>query len=137
MAVFTASAAQSTAIAFMSVNGTLDRVVSYTHPTALSAGDVIQMCKVPSGAIVLKTEPVVSVSAGVVTANIGDGNDTSAYAAAVVMSAVQTFAAMPFRGPGRSYSAEDTVDFQITALSAVPGTCKLKLRICYTMQNNN
>lgn len=136
MATFTASAAQSNVPALYNVNGAVVRVIRYTHPVALSAGDVIQMCRVPSGAVVARVQPAVSVSAGVITANIGDGNDTSAYAASVVLSGTGTALASQFRGLGRSYSAEDTIDIVVTALSAVPNTCKLALAIEYTLANN-
>ena len=135
MATFTASAAQAGVIALSNVNGTITRVVKYAHTVALSAGDVIQMVRVPAGAIVSRVQPAVSVSAGVITANLGDGNDTSAYAAAAVLSGTGADVALQYRGLGRSYSAEDTIDIVITALSAVPGTCKLALAVDYTLHN--
>lgn len=136
MATFTATAAQSTAPAFFNVNGTITRIVKYTHPTALSVGDVLQMVKVPNGAIISAVQFGCSASAGAITVNVGDGNDTSAYAASVVLSgSAISLAAMPFRGLGRSYSAEDTIDIAITVLSAVPGTVDLTIRVDYTMMN--
>lgn len=135
MATFTATAAQANVPAIMSVNRTTTRVVKYTHSVALSAGDVIQMVKVPSGAIVSRVQVAASVSAGVATVNVGYGGDSSALAAAAVLSAAEVFTAMTVRGKGYSFSAEDTVDIHISALSAVPGTCKLILAIDYTMQN--
>lgn len=135
MATFTASAAQSTSPAFMHLNGIIARVIKYTHPVALSAGDVIQMLRVPNGAVVTHTQFACSASAGAITVNLGDGNDTSAYAAGTVLSgSAITHLAMQMRGLGRSYSAEDTIDFVITALSAVPGTVDLTLVVEYTMQ---
>lgn len=137
MATFTASAAQSNVPAIMSVNRTVTRVVQITQTAALSAGDVLQMVKVPNGCNISRVVASMSLSAGVVTVNIGDGNDTSAYAASLVWTAgaTVTLGNLPFRGLGRSYSAEDTVDVQITALSAVPGTCKIKLVVDYNNQS--
>lgn len=134
MATFTATAAAAPAV--FSVNRCISRVVRYVHPIALSAGDVIQMVKVPPGAVVSRMVNAVSASAGAITVNIGDGNDTSAYAASVVLSgsAINT-ASMPMRGLGRSYSVEDTVDIVITVLSAVPGTVEFILAIDYTLGN--
>lgn len=138
MATFTASAAQSSAPAFYNVNGTTSRVIRYTHPVALSAGDVIQMVKIPNGAAVLNVRFGCSASAGAITVNVGDGNDTSAYAASVVLSgSAVSLAAMTYRGMGRSYSAEDTIDFVVTVLSAVPGTVDLVLHVDYTNANGN
>lgn len=135
MATFTATAAQANVPALMNVNGTTSRVVKYTHPIALSAGDVIQMVRVPSGATILALRYGVSASAGAITVNVGDGNDTSAYAASIVLSATQVNSIATFRGFGRSYSAEDTIDFVVTVLSAVPGTVDLYLAVDYTNQN--
>lgn len=137
MATFTATAAQSTAPAFYNVNGATTRVVKYTHPVALSAGDVIQMLKVPNGAVVTSLAYGVSASAGAITVNLGDGNDTSAYAASIVLSATQLNVMSTFRGMGRSYSAEDTIDFVVTVVSAAPGTVDLYLKLDYTNQNGN
>lgn len=138
MATFTATAAQSTAAAFNNVNGTITRVIHYTMTAAGSAGDVIQMLKVPQGAIVSRVAVANSASAGVLTVNIGDGNDVSAYGASVVLSgsAIST-TVMPYRGLGRSYSAEDTIDIQIAAISAPAGETKLTLAVDYTMHNGN
>ena len=135
MATFTASAADSTNPAMQLVNGAITRCIKYTHPVALSAGDVIQMCRVPMGAIVTSTGFGCSASAGAITVNVGDGNDTSAYAAAIVLSTTSVLIGTTFRGQGRSYSAEDTIDFVVTALSAVPGTVDLYLKVEYTNSN--
>lgn len=138
MATFTATAAQSTSPAFYNANGMTSRVVRYTHPIALSAGDVIQMVRIPNGAVINQVAYGYSISAGVVTVNLGDGNDTSAYAASSVLSvsAVNVvIVATNLRGVGRSYSAEDTIDFVVTTLSAVPGTTDLMISIMYTNMN--
>lgn len=135
MATFTASAADSLSPAKMMVNGSVVRVVKYTHPVALSVGDVIQMCRVPMGATMTFVTFGCSASAGAITVNVGDGNDTSAYAAAVVLSTTALLTSSTFRGAGRSYSAEDTIDIVVTALSAVPGTVDLYLRVNYTNDN--
>jgi hypothetical protein len=135
MATFTASAADSTNPALYRISGCTTRVSKYTHPIALSAGDVIQMVRVPQGATITNLGFGVSASAGAITVNVGDGNDTSAYAASIVLSATQILTVSTFRGTGRSYSAEDTIDIVITALSAVPGTVDLYLRVDYTNSN--
>lgn len=136
MATFTASAAQSSSPAFYNVNGMTPRVIRYTHPVALSVGDVIQMVKVPNGAVITNVSFGCSASAGAITVNCGDGNDTSAYGASSVLSgAALVTSTMTYRGLGRSYSAEDTIDFVITVLSAVPGTVDLVLHVNYTNQN--
>jgi len=140
MATLTATAAQSTVPAKYAVNGEIVRVVDYTMNPALSAGDVIQMVRVPKGACVtgvtLAMCDVPTTHSGVITVNAGDGNDTSAYAAAVVLSgSAVALTSIPVRGIGRSYSAEDTVDIQVTAVSAAGASGGLRMTIRYTMDN--
>lgn len=136
MAVFTATAAQANQPAIYAVNRSVERIVQYQYTVSASAGDVIQMVRVPNGAIIATVQVAVSYSAGVTTVNIGDGGDTSAYGASVVLSgSVVALASMPYRGLGRSYSVEDTIDIQIASISAPPGDSKITLRVCYTNQN--
>jgi hypothetical protein len=135
MATFTATAAQSTAPAINHINGSIVRVVEYSQVASLSAGDVIQMVKVPNGALVTRVIPQWSVSAGATTVDIGDGNDISAYAASLVISGPVVTVVQNYRGMGRSYSAEDTIDIVIKTVSATPASAQIKLFIEYTMQN--
>lgn len=136
MATLTATAAQASTPAINNVTGTLCRVVRYAAAAALSAGDIIQMVKLPLGAVVTEVAFGASMSAGAVTVIVGDGNNKSAYAAASVLSGSGVFVtSMPYVGFGRSYSAEDTVDIEVTAVSAAPGTADIFLKIEYTMQN--
>jgi hypothetical protein len=93
------------------------------------------MVRIPMGATVLSVGFGCSASAGVITVNVGDANDISAYAAGSVLSTTTALVGTTFRGQGRSYSAEDTIDFVVTALSAVPGTVDLYLKVQYTNSN--
>lgn len=140
MATFTASAAQSNVPAIMRPGGVVTRVVDYVHQaTSLSIGDVIQMVKVPNGCMVTDVRIAASMSAGVNVVNIGDGNDTSAYGAGVVLSGAGVVAGLsnvPIRGLGRSYSAEDTIDVQVIAgASAGPSSAQFRLVVSYTSQS--
>lgn len=138
MATFTASAAQSTAQAIYHVNRDVTRVIKYSKTTSFSAGDVVQMCKVPAGAIVNNVVLACSFSAGVATVNVGDGNDTSAYGASVVLSGSAVSAtAVPYRGFGRSYSVEDTIDIVVAAISTPPAPAQLTLVISYTCTDHS
>ena len=137
MATLTATAAQSTAPAYMNVNGDITRVVTFSQTASLSAGDVIQMVKVPMGAIVSKVHLAWSVSAGATTVIIGDGNNLSAYYAATVVSGPMVTVIPAFIGIGRSYSAEDTIDVGVTVVSATPAGAQLKLTVTYCMQNES
>lgn len=135
MATFTSTAAQANIPATMHLTGSVTRVVEFTCTVAASAGDVYQMLRVPAGAVVTRVAVANSASAGVITANIGDGNDTSAYGASVVLSgSVASTTTMPYRGLGRSYSVEDTIDIVAAAISAPAAETKLKLLVEYTLQ---
>lgn len=136
MATFTASAAQATSPAILHVNGTISRTIKYTHSVALSVGDIVQMVRLPNGATVSDVRFGCSASAGAITVIVGDGLNKSAYAAASVLSGSTTYQTI-FTGMGRSYSAEDTIDIEVTVLSAVPGTVDLVLKVDYTLQNGS
>lgn len=136
MATFTATAAQANQPAIYQHNGTIDRIVQYRYTTSASAGDVIQMVRIPAGAIVAAVGLACSYSAGVTTVNVGDGNDTSALGASVVLSgSVVALTSLPYRGLGRSYSVEDTIDIQIASISAPPNDSWVTLRVQYVCQN--
>lgn len=137
MATYTATAAAAGVPAKYAINGTVTRVVDFAITASLSAGDVIQMVKIPKGANVFSTAfgmiDTPTVHTGVVTVNVGDGNDTSAYAAAVVLSgSAVALASSPVRGLSRSYSAEDTIDIVVTAISAAGASGGLRLVVQYT-----
>lgn len=136
MATFTSTACQSTSPALYRENGTVSRTVTFAPAASASVGDVIQMVKVPQGAVVNHVAYAVSFSAGATTVNIGDGNDTSAYAASVVLSGSAVAVVMTGRGLGRSYSAEDTIDLVVTVVSTPPANATYKLSVNYTCQND-
>jgi hypothetical protein len=138
MATLTATAAASNVPARYQHNGTITRVVDYAIAASLSAGDVIQMVKIPKDAcvfsVVVGLADTPTTHTGVITANIGDGNDTSAYAAAVVLSgSAVALSSTPVRGLARSYSAEDTIDIVVTAVSAAAASGSLRLVVQYTL----
>ena len=138
MATYTASAAQADVQAIYAVNRDVTRVVSFSLSGALSAsaGDVFRMTKIPVGAVITRVNTACDGQTGVITVNVGDGNDASRYGAAIVLSgSVITTVALPARGLGYVYTAEDTVDITVTAISAPSAVGALKLSVTYTNQN--
>jgi hypothetical protein len=140
MATLTATAAASNVPAKYLHNGDIVRVVDYAFAASASAGDVIQMLRVPKGAIVTNVQAAMidspTVHGGVVTVNIGDGNDASAYGAGVVLSgSAVALTSIPSRGMGRSYSAEDTIDVTVAAVSAPGASGGVRLVVHYTLDN--
>lgn len=138
MATLTASAAQSTIPAKYAINGTISRVVSYTVAAALSAGDVIQMVRVPKGATILDltffTDEFGTSNATV--GSIGDGNAVGRYlgTASTSSSLAVGLITLP-GGVGYSYSAEDTIDIVIGTVTSASNVGKLTLRLSYTLDN--
>jgi hypothetical protein len=136
MATFTASAAQSTAPTVYAPNQDITRVVTYSLGASASAGDVFRMVNLPVGAIVSRVQAAINGHSGVLTVNIGDGNDVSRYGASVVLSgSAVALTSIPSRGIGYEYTAEDTVDIQIGAISAAVAAGALKVVVTYTNQD--
>jgi hypothetical protein len=138
MATSTATAAAANVPAIMSVNRTVTRVVEFSQSLSFTAADVINMVKVPIGAIVTDVRVACSFSAGVVTANLGDSTNASAYAADLALSGAGVYLQtlnLPFNRIGYQYTAEDTLKFTVVSTSTPPANAKIKLTISYTNQN--
>lgn len=142
MATKTATAAAAVAAAVMNVTGATTRVVEYSlNGVTLSAGDVIQMMKIPSGARVADLAVAFDGlgAAGVQSytlTGIGDGNDDNRYmlSQSVVTSSVVRMSVPG--GFGYSYSAEDTVDITIgTITSGTAATATVRLTMTYYNQD--
>lgn len=140
MATITATAADSTAQAMFEVTGYVHRSVDFNlNGRTLSAGDVIQMCKVPAGARVMDMVLLVdnTGAAGVQSytiGSIGDGNSAGRYlgTSSVVTSLVTRLTPL-VGGFGYSYSAEDTIDITIgTVTSGTAATATIRLTFNYT-----
>ncbi len=135
MATFTATAAQANVPAMYRVGGVIARNVIFSLgaiPTLSAAGDVIQMVKLPAGAIVQDIRVGINGHTGVATVNVGLGSDISLYGASVVLSG-STVASniMPVRAIGYSLSAEDTIDIQCAGVSANSAVGALFLSVTY------
>ena len=135
MATFTATAAQSTAPAHYLVNGDIVRNVEYTVPgTALSAGDVIQMVRIPAGARINDIIFAISSTSQYHTVTIGDGNDADRYFTSQSAVLNQVVRMSEVTGFAYSYSAEDTIDITIgTVTSGTAADADLRLIVSYTM----
>lgn len=137
MATYTASSAAANVPAKYAINGDVSRIIDFTMTTALSAGDIIQMVKVPAGAQILSCVlgmiDVPTTHSGVITVDIGDGNSASAIATGVVLSGTAVSTTMRATGFGYSYSAEDTIDIKVTAISAAGASGGLRMTLRYTL----
>lgn len=115
MATRTANAAAAGAppkglrVGLVAVNETYDLSLS------LSPGDVIQMVKVPKDATPIYV--AVSMPLGIGVANVGDGLDTDRYIN-LLFSANAVLQPINTAYTGYTYTADDTIDIQISLVSA-------------------
>ena len=88
--------------------------------------------EVPVGAVITGVKLAIFSHDGVLTVNLGDGNDVSRYGASVVLSGTAiTTTSLPARGLGYAYTAEDTVDIKIGAISAASANGVLLAAVTY------
>jgi hypothetical protein len=138
MATFTATAAQSTAPAFMNVNGTVSRVAQRSVAVALSAGDVYQMMKVPAGAVILDAVVITDLfGGGNATMTIGDDLDADRFFASLSTGASATNRMTLNTGFGYSYSAENTIDITFSTVTSASAVGSVTLIVHYTNANQN
>lgn len=140
MATFTATAAQSTVPAKYKINGDVSRVVTFNVSTigSLSAGDVIQMVRVPNGATILSLRfwaDQFGTSNATIT-GVGDGVSNNRYIPSTSTSS--SLALVSIINPsalGYSYSVEDTIDITIGTVTSGSNVGVLVLALTYTMDN--
>ena len=135
MATLTATAAAANSQAVYRENALVSRHVSFNPGgVALSAGDVIQMVKVPAGAVINDMTVTISSSAQSYTiTGLGDGNNTTRYLASSSLVLVQAVRMTQPGGFGYSYSAEDTIDIVVgTVTSGTAANADIRLNISYT-----
>jgi hypothetical protein len=137
MATLTATAAAANAAARFHAVGPTTRTVSFNPGgVALSAGDVIQMCKVPAGAVINDIALAISSSVQSYTiTGLGDGNSTNRFIASQSLVLVQTVRLT--QGLGYTYSADDTIDIVVgTVTSGTAANCDIRMTITYSNDNN-
>lgn len=145
MATLTATAAQSTVPAKYRIGGNITRIVDYslgaTGNPNLSAGDVIQMLRVPAGACITDVRLTVDqLSGGNYTFGIGDGGAAGRYFTSLSSGStsamfIMTNAAAQQAGVGYSYSVEDTIDITASTVTTATASGVLRLSVTYTMDN--
>ena len=138
MATITASAAQSTVPAKYLFKGEVGRVVSYTCNPALSAGDVIQMIRVPNGCTIINMRFWTDLFGGgnATITGVGDGVSANRYISSTSTS--NSLAAVVTCNPigiGYSYSVEDTIDITIGTVTSASAVGVLYLAVTYTNDN--
>ncbi len=96
------------------------KVIGYcpsTHGFTLVQNDIIQMVKVPIGAIVTDVTLLTGALGTSVTADVGDGNTEDLYisAAAVAAASITHMESVGLAGVPYTYLAADTIDVKLEA----------------------
>lgn len=110
--------------------------VVYSLTASLSAGDVIQMVKIPSGAVVTDIiTTVLMTAANTTAANIGDGDSSARFLASTSMSnngVVRATLGLPY-----SYSQDDTIDISFTVVTSatVAAAMSIAMTVTYKMDD--
>lgn len=106
----------------------------------LSAGDVIQMVKVPNGAVIVHRAISGVAGAAAVGLNIGDGGDGDRYGHVTLSATAHYHIGNAAAGHGYQYSLSDdatvrydTVDLTIDSVSSATATCSIVLTVTYYM----
>ena len=113
--------------------GVVVEQASYTTSATLSAGDAIQMVKVPSGARVVDVKTTTDSAAGIAVA-VGDGLNENRYVVTASVSALSVLAANA-NWSNYEYTADDTIDITYDASMTATTTITFNLQVMYTLDN--
>src|SRR5574341_66566 len=135
MATFTHPAA-NTGVSPKAVHaGVNSKTVEYSFSTSISAGDLVNMLKIPAGAVVVDVicRYTAATAAGPLQLGVGDQSATERYMASISATGVtRATAGIPF-----SYSADDTIRVYATGTissnSTVGGT--VRVTVLYKMDD--
>lgn len=136
MATLTSAAAAATVQARTPVSGVTTKTASYTASAAVATADVIQMVKVPLGAIIVDvTLAVDDMDTGAaLLVTVGDGGDADRFITSSNIGQAGGVARLnAAAGLGYTYVAEDTIDVTIATGPAGGGTGTVRLAVTYTL----
>ncbi len=118
---------------------------TYTEPATqvMATGDVIQMVKVPKGAIVNQHLSYIEWEdmGGTITVDVGDGGDDDRYCSALVMGTASATTVITFEeakgiavyGVEHEYTAEDTIDLTCDTVTTPTASVSIKMHVFFTM----
>lgn len=110
--------------------------------TGLSAGDIIQMVKIPSGATILDLKFSGGGGGGAYTCAVGDGNSVARYISATTFASTGQLYTIYQNVPqivvatangAYQYSADDTIDIQVTTVLTATLAGVFTLNVTYAM----
>lgn len=107
---------------------------TYTLTSSLSAGDVIQMVKVPKGATPIYVAlSMTSAGANVGNARVGDGVSAARYITGYAYSATGVQAVINTAYAPYTYSTDDTIDVTLLSVSAASAEGAFVLTAIFAM----
>jgi len=122
--------------------GVIAVVSKYTQAAAYVINDVIQMVKVPKGAVILDValscEDLDTHATPTIVLEVGDGEDTDRYITGSTIGQAGGLASLArYNGHGYQYTANDTIDVKVTTAPATGTTDKsIMLTVLYTMHDD-
>lgn len=115
------------------------QTVKYITSTTISAGDVIQMVRIPAGAEVTQVA-LLTPALGTYHIVVGDGNDDNRFILSATTSATALMLGYPFgasaailTGIGYEYTANDTIDITIGTATTATTTGTFTMTVQYYM----
>ena len=144
MATYTAANAQPTVQPRYQLGTVAVRGLYNANGLTVSAGDVIQMVKIPHGARIVDLYVAGSVPIDAGTITVGDGGSANRFITTTSISTGPVFIRMNNgAGAGFQYSFSDdavnqfdTIDITIATAASVTVTCSLQLVVKYAMPGN-
>ena len=109
----------------------------FTFPAAPVINDVVQMIKVPKGAVVvdvaLGADDLDTNGSPTITLDVGDGGDVDRFIAAstIAQSGAAPVQSILKTGFGFAYSADDTIDVMVKAAPATGAVGTVRLMATY------
>lgn len=102
----------------------------YSTTAAASANDVIQMIKVPKGAVIVDGW-ITMDSSGAFTFSVGDGSSVARFQASASVSGAATQQIFLKSKLGHEYTADDTIDVKLTGIAGSIAAHNISLTVYY------
>ena len=133
MATYTATAATAEVTPRHAAQGLVTKYCKYTISATTSAGDVIQMIKIPKGASVVDLK-FLAASTGVLLFDVGDGVDPNRYIVGATGSAAAAGVNLAASAAFQNYiysATEDTIDVTLGTVSTSGSGGYLAILVTY------
>lgn len=132
MATYTHPRAQSSASLKAVHAGVNSETAEYSFSNTMSSGDIVNMFKIPAGAVVVDViTRYTAVSGQVCQFGVGDTSVTERYQASISATGVSRATA----GIPQSYSADDTIRVYVTGTGSLCTGGTIRVTVLYKMDD--